>query len=39
MIKFTVFDSGYIGRVTGVCLTAVGNDVIGSEVDPKTIVN
>lgn len=38
-MKVTVFGSGYVGLVTGVCLAEVGNDVICIDVDQKKIDN
>jgi len=36
-MKVTVFGSGYVGLVTGVCLAEVGNDVICVDVDQHKI--
>ena len=36
-MKVTVFGSGYVGLVTGVCLADVGNDVLCVDVDEKKI--
>lgn len=36
-MKVTVFGSGYVGLVTGVCLAEVGNDVICVDVDQNKI--
>lgn len=33
----TVFGSGYVGLVTGVCLAEVGNNVLCIDIDPKKI--
>jgi UDPglucose 6-dehydrogenase len=33
----TIFGSGYVGLVTGVCLAEVGNDVLCIDVDPHKI--
>jgi UDPglucose 6-dehydrogenase len=33
----TIFGSGYVGLVTGVCLAEVGNDVLCIDVDPEKI--
>ncbi len=33
----TIFGSGYVGLVTGVCLAEVGNDVLCIDVDPQKI--
>ncbi|NEX22099.1 UDP-glucose/GDP-mannose dehydrogenase family protein [Thiorhodococcus mannitoliphagus] len=33
----TIFGSGYVGLVTGVCLAEVGNNVLCVDVDPKKI--
>lgn len=38
-MKVTVFGSGYVGLVTGVCLAEVGNDVVCVDVDQKKIEN
>lgn len=38
-MKLTVFGSGYVGLVTGVCLAEVGNDVICIDVDKVKIDN
>ncbi|MGB4497262.1 MAG: UDP-glucose/GDP-mannose dehydrogenase family protein [Methylococcaceae bacterium] len=38
-MKLTVFGSGYVGLVTGVCLAEVGNDVICIDVDQIKIDN
>jgi len=38
-MKVTVFGSGYVGLVTGVCLAEVGNDVLCIDVDEKKIAN
>jgi UDPglucose 6-dehydrogenase len=38
-MKLTVFGSGYVGLVTGVCLAEVGNDVICIDVDQVKIDN
>ena len=38
-MKVTVFGSGYVGLVTGVCLAEVGNDVVCIDVDQKKIDN
>ena len=38
-MKITVFGSGYVGLVTGVCLAEVGNDVICVDVDQQKIDN
>ena len=38
-MKVTVFGSGYVGLVTGVCLAEVGNDVICVDVDQNKIDN
>lgn len=36
-MKVTVFGSGYVGLVTGVCLAEVGNDVVCVDVDQHKI--
>jgi UDPglucose 6-dehydrogenase len=36
-MKVTVFGSGYVGLVTGVCLAEVGNDVLCVDVDQRKI--
>ncbi len=33
----TIFGSGYVGLVTGVCLAEVGNNVLCIDVDPQKI--
>lgn len=38
-MKVTVFGSGYVGLVTGVCLAEVGNDVVCIDVDQHKIDN
>ena len=38
-MKVTVFGSGYVGLVTGVCLAEVGNDVLCIDVDEQKIDN
>lgn len=38
-MKVTVFGSGYVGLVTGVCLAEVGNDVLCMDVDALKIAN
>ncbi len=38
-MKVTVFGSGYVGLVTGVCLAEVGNDVLCVDVDQHKIDN
>jgi len=38
-MKVTVFGSGYVGLVTGVCLAEVGNDVVCIDVDQAKIDN
>jgi UDPglucose 6-dehydrogenase len=38
-MKVTVFGSGYVGLVTGVCLAEVGNDVICIDIDQEKIDN
>ncbi len=38
-MKVTVFGSGYVGLVTGVCLAEVGNDVLCVDVDETKIAN
>ena len=38
-MKVTVFGSGYVGLVTGVCLAEVGNDVLCIDVDQQKIAN
>jgi UDPglucose 6-dehydrogenase len=38
-MKVTVFGSGYVGLVTGVCLAEVGNEVVCVDVDQKKIDN
>jgi UDPglucose 6-dehydrogenase len=36
-MKVTVFGTGYVGLVTGVCLAEVGNDVLCIDVDQYKI--
>ncbi|MGD9391171.1 MAG: 2-dehydropantoate 2-reductase N-terminal domain-containing protein, partial [Thioalkalispiraceae bacterium] len=36
-MKITVFGSGYVGLVTGVCLAEVGNDVLCVDIDAEKI--
>ncbi len=36
-MKVTIFGSGYVGLVTGVCLAEVGNEVICMDVDAAKI--
>jgi len=38
-MKVTIFGSGYVGLVTGVCFAEVGNDVVCIDVDQKKIDN
>lgn len=38
-MKVTVFGSGYVGLVTGVCLAEVGNDVVCIDIDQNKIDN
>ena len=38
-MKVTIFGSGYVGLVTGVCLAEVGNDVLCVDVDAVKIAN
>lgn len=38
-MKVTVFGSGYVGLVTGVCLAEVGNDVVCIDIDQAKIEN
>ena len=38
-MKVTIFGSGYVGLVTGVCLAEVGNDVICIDIDQGKIEN
>lgn len=38
-MKVTIFGSGYVGLVTGVCLAEVGNDVLCIDVDQQKIDN
>ncbi len=38
-MKVTVFGSGYVGLVTGVCLAEVGNDVVCVDIDQQKIDN
>jgi len=38
-MKVTVFGSGYVGLVTGVCLAEVGNDVVCVDIDQEKIDN
>ncbi|MDD5461667.1 MAG: UDP-glucose/GDP-mannose dehydrogenase family protein [Methylococcales bacterium] len=38
-MKVTVFGSGYVGLVTGVCLAEAGNDVVCIDVDQRKIDN
>jgi UDPglucose 6-dehydrogenase len=38
-MKVTIFGSGYVGLVTGVCLADVGNDVLCVDVDRQKIDN
>lgn len=36
-MKISVFGTGYVGLVTGVCFADMGNDVICVDIDPKKI--
>ncbi len=36
-MKLTMIGTGYVGLVTGVCLSNVGNDVVCFDIDPKKI--
>lgn len=36
-MKISVFGTGYVGLVTGVCFADMGNDVICMDVDPKKV--
>ncbi len=36
-MKITVVGTGYVGLVTGACLSAVGNDVVCLDLDPRKI--
>lgn len=36
-MKISVFGTGYVGLVTGVCFAEMGNDVICMDVDPKKV--
>lgn len=36
-MKISVFGTGYVGLVTGVCFAEMGNDVICMDIDPKRI--
>ncbi len=38
-MKVTIFGTGYVGLVTGVCLAEVGNDVVCIDVDQQKIDN
>ncbi len=38
-MKVTIFGSGYVGLVTGVCLAEVGNDVVCIDIDQGKIEN
>lgn len=38
-MNVTLFGSGYVGLVTGVCLAEVGNDVVCIDVDQRKIEN
>ena len=38
-MKVTIFGSGYVGLVTGVCLAEVGNDVVCIDIDQDKIDN
>ena len=38
-MKVTVFGTGYVGLVTGVCLAEVGNDVLCIDVNQQKIDN
>ena len=38
-MKVTIFGSGYVGLVTGVCLAEVGNDVVCVDIDQAKIDN
>jgi len=36
-MKITIFDSGYVGLVTGACMAEVGNDVLCVDIDQNKI--
>ncbi len=36
-MKISVFGTGYVGLVTGVCFAEMGNDVVCIDVDPKKV--
>ena len=36
-MKISVFGTGYVGLVTGVCFAEMGNDVICVDIDPKKV--
>lgn len=36
-MKITIFGTGYVGLVTGICLAEVGNEVLGVDVDERKI--
>lgn len=36
-MKISVFGTGYVGLVTGMCFAEMGNDVVGVDIDPKKI--
>lgn len=36
-MKISVFGTGYVGLVTGVCFAEMGNDVICADIDPRKI--
>ncbi|MEY3273715.1 MAG: hypothetical protein RLZZ341_2621, partial [Pseudomonadota bacterium] len=36
-MKITIFGAGYVGLVTGACLSEMGNHVVCIDVDPRKI--
>ncbi|CAK0771069.1 UDP-glucose 6-dehydrogenase [Gammaproteobacteria bacterium] len=37
IMKITIFGTGYVGLVTGICLAEVGNEVLGVDIDERKI--
>lgn len=36
-MKISVFGTGYVGLVTGVCFAEMGNDVVGADIDARKV--